>query len=701
MDFLKSTIKTLEKAGIEAGASAPPRYWYSTGNYVMNKIMAGSFLRGIPQGRITCFTGPSGSGKAQPLTSKVLTPDGWKQMGDVSIGEKIITPSGAVSEVTHIHPQGKKDIYTITFHDGSTTQCCLDHLWECWMYDSNKKTHTKQVVDTKCLIEYHTTTWVMNHNHPIYVDVVPPIEHKEVKLAIDPYLVGALIDIDLNDGTNHQSPLPLDVSEYTDMCDIDNYTNKLRILSMLGHNNHESHILQPYQDGSIAQRMELIRGLMDSNGIIDDKGNVSYATMSHRLATDIQQILWSLGIQCAIVAKHCNVDDITKTDLLPSQFILTINSKEPKELFSLSSKIARCTTSLHEDTNQYRRSIKDIRFTSTELAQCITIDHPDHLYITDDYIITHNSFLACNAMREAQKAGAYVFVLDSENALDDEFVSKLGVDINNRYNYFPVDTIPQVKKVVSEILMGYKDEYGDDPNAPQMLFIIDSLDMLLTETEDAQFDKGITKGDQGQRNKQLKAMLRSFVQKIKRPNISMIVTDGVYRNQDIMNGEGVWMVKDAVKFALSQIGMLTKLKLKNDKEDARKVTGIRMKVEGYKTRFTQPFQTITLEVPYETGMDPYNGLIDVAVNMGLVTKKGSRFSIKGSDDTFYRKDFGQYAPDILIEAEKLSYQFLEAVLDDDDVVCTEEGETSKNRRLAKKTQSHTNNDEENKQPTQE
>lgn len=294
------------------------------------------------------------------------------------------------------------------------------------------------------------------------------------------------------------------------------------------------------------------------------------------------------------------------------------------------------------------------------------------------------SFLACNAMREAQKAGAHIIVLDSENALDDEFVSKIGVDITaDTYTYFSVDTIPQVKKVVSSVLMGYKKEYGDDPDAPELFFVLDSLDMLLTETENDQFDKGITKGDQGQRNKQLKAMLRSFVQKMKRPNVAMLVTDGVYRNQDILNGEGVWMVKDAVKFSLSQIGMLTKLKLKNDTKDARKVTGIKMKCEGYKTRFTQPFQTVTIEVPYETGMDPYNGLLDVAVGLGLVDKRGSRYAIPGIDGTFYAREFGKYAPDILIKAEEKTDQFLEAVLEEDEEEDSSENPTGKSRRKAK------------------
>lgn len=290
------------------------------------------------------------------------------------------------------------------------------------------------------------------------------------------------------------------------------------------------------------------------------------------------------------------------------------------------------------------------------------------------------SFILCNILREAQQKGAFCVVLDSENALDDEFVSKIGVNINDNYMYIAVDTIPQVQKTVSAFIQGYKKDYGSDEDAPQAIIVVDSLDMLLTETEEDNFKKGISKGDQGQRNKQLKAMLRQFVQAIKHLNIAIVVTDQVYRNQDVMNGEGVWMVKDAVKFSLSYITMLTKLKLKDT--GSREVKGIRMKCEGYKTRFTKPFQVVTIEVPYDEGMDPYNGLLDVAVEMGIVNKKGSRYAIKGEDASWYSKDFGKVAERVLEMCEAEREQFLEALISVNEEII-EQQETSISRRKNK------------------
>ncbi len=293
------------------------------------------------------------------------------------------------------------------------------------------------------------------------------------------------------------------------------------------------------------------------------------------------------------------------------------------------------------------------------------------------------SFLTANVIKTAQAEGAHVVVLDSEHALDDEFVSAVGADPKNNYTYFEPDTIAQCIKIVSSFVKGYKAEYGDDPDAPKVAIFIDSLDMLETETELDNREKGVQKGDQGQRNKQLKAMLRGFVQAIKRSNISIVCTCQVYENQDVMNGEGRWIVSGAVKFALSQIVMLTKLKLKDT--GSREVKGIRMKVEGYKTRFTKPYQTVTIEVPYDEGMDPYNGLLEVGVEMGLIDKRGARYSLAGDDKTWYGKEFGDYAEQVLAAAEDNREKFLEALVEEDEILGPDDKRSVKQQRASKKS----------------
>jgi recombination protein RecA len=263
------------------------------------------------------------------------------------------------------------------------------------------------------------------------------------------------------------------------------------------------------------------------------------------------------------------------------------------------------------------------------------------------------SFVGANILRAAQAAGAICLVVDSENALDDDYMTKIGVKVGaeNNYYYAGVKTIADVTRVVSTFIRGYKEEFGTSDDAPQVFILIDSLDMLTTETELENYEKGIQKGDQGQRNKQLKHMLRTFVQDIKDLNIAMVCVSQVYKNQDVTNGEGVWIVADAVKYACSQIVMLTKLKLKD--KNIGEVTGIRMKAEGYKTRFTQPFQTVVVEVPYSQGMDPFSGLVEVALELGSIQKRGSRYVITGSEDTWFAKDIAEHAVDILAACENV------------------------------------------------
>ena len=213
--------------------------------------------------------------------------------------------------------------------------------------------------------------------------------------------------------------------------------------------------------------------------------------------------------------------------------------------------------------------------------------------------------------------------------------------------------------------------------------------MLITETEQDHYEKGVQKGDQGQKNKQLKQMLRTFVQDIKRLNVTMVVTSQVYKNQDVLNGEGLWIISDAVKYSASQIVLLSKLKLKDKTDNA--VSGIRMKAEGNKTRFTKPFQTVVVEVPYETGMDPYSGLLETAIELGVVEKKGSRYSIVGEADSWYSKDIATFAEKILLSCEAKTNAFLkanpDAEVDEDDLAASEEGlSKKKSKKFSKATE---------------
>ena len=227
------------------------------------------------------------------------------------------------------------------------------------------------------------------------------------------------------------------------------------------------------------------------------------------------------------------------------------------------------------------------------------------------------SFIASNLCYQAQQEGYHVLYLDSEHAIDIDYLSKIGVDVSEeKLTYLSVTTIEDVNSVLSEFFTGYKKTYGkDNATAPRTLIVLDSLAMLSSATEMDNYDKGVIKGDQGQLAKRRKAMLRLAVGNIGNLPISMLLTDHVYP-QDIMLGDGPWAITNSTKFSLSIIGIVTKLKLKEEGE----VTGVRMRFETYKSRFAKLGTKVELEVPYNRGMSPFSGLIEMLEADGVIAK---------------------------------------------------------------------------------
>lgn len=230
------------------------------------------------------------------------------------------------------------------------------------------------------------------------------------------------------------------------------------------------------------------------------------------------------------------------------------------------------------------------------------------------------SFLLGNIIKAAQDDGAFILALDSENALDTDWLQKIGVNVDSeKFLGISVVTIADVVSTVSDFIKMYEKEYGKyNYDAPKVIICLDSLDMLLTETEEAHFNAGVQKGDQGQRAKQMKAFLRTTVARIKALNIAFIGTHQVYP-ADVLQGEGKWAINNAIRYSASQIILITKLKLKEGTE----IAGIRMYCETFKSRFAKLGSKVEVIVPYDTGMNPYSGLIDLLEADKVIVKSGA------------------------------------------------------------------------------
>ena len=234
-----------------------------------------------------------------------------------------------------------------------------------------------------------------------------------------------------------------------------------------------------------------------------------------------------------------------------------------------------------------------------------------------------------NIVRHAQQDGCQVVLFDSENALDEEWLKALDVDTSpEKLLRISVSMIDDVAKAISEFIKDYKANYGDldYEEMPKLLFVIDSLGMLLTPTDVNQFEKGDMKGDMGRKPKALTALVRNTVNQIAPYPIGIVATNHTYASQDMFDPDDKISGGQGFIYASSIVVAMRKLKLKED-EDGNKtstVQGIRSACKVMKSRYSKPFEGVQIKIPYESGMDPYSGLLDMFEAKGIVTKTGNK-----------------------------------------------------------------------------
>ncbi len=273
------------------------------------------------------------------------------------------------------------------------------------------------------------------------------------------------------------------------------------------------------------------------------------------------------------------------------------------------------------------------------------------------------SFLASgNLVRNAQQQGIYVILIDSENALDKSWLEALGVDTDEKKLLrLSLSMVDDVAKTVSDFMKGYKDEHADDKeNAPKVLIVIDSLGMLLTPTDVKQFEDGEMKGDLGRKPKALTALVRNCVNMFGSWNVGLIATNHTYASQDMFDPDDKISGGQGFIYASSIVIAMKKLKLKED-EKGNKITevrGIRAACKVMKTRFSKPFESVQVKIPYETGMDPYSGLVDLFEKKGVLTQQGNRLKYvdsSGKETLEFRKAWVGTKLDMLMkDFDKLS-----------------------------------------------
>src|SRR6056300_1374942 len=246
-----------------------------------------------------------------------------------------------------------------------------------------------------------------------------------------------------------------------------------------------------------------------------------------------------------------------------------------------------------------------------------------------------------NLIRNAQEQGIYVILVDTENALDEKWLHALNVDTSEaKLLKLNLAMIDDVAKLVTDFVKEYKTLPEDD--RPKVLFVLDSLGMMLTPTDVNQFEAGDLKGDMGRKPKALTALVRNCVNMFGDLNIGLIATNHTYASQDMFDPDDKISGGQGFIYASSIVIAMRKLKLKED-EDGNKVSdvrGIRAACKVMKTRYSKPFEGVQVKIPYDTGMDPYSGLVDLFEKKGILVQTGNRLKYvdpQGKEHIDFRK----------------------------------------------------------------
>lgn len=375
-------------------------------------------LHGLRKRRFTVKSAGTGIGKAIPNYTIIPTPDGYKTVGEIKKGDFLFGQDGERTKVLEIHPQSeKKQVYKITFSDGRIAECCKDHLWT-YMYEGHrdKKYRTESVED---IIKRSNGNYQNKKGGYKYkIPLNEPIKYSEKQYSIEPYILGLLLgDGSFRYSSNNKAlafssvneELPSVIAKSLN-CDykknnvnysytFGNQKENLWTIEILKDypelwqtKSETKFIPRDYLEGSIEQRYNLLAGLLDTDGSIEKKGRITYTTTSPLLKDNVIELCRSLGM---IVT--CLIDKREEKYTDNKCYIIHIQCKEKEKikLFKLSRKVEIANSYFNNNKRKELKNyiaIKNIEVLNKyEDMTCFTVDNKSHLFLMNDFIVTHNT----------------------------------------------------------------------------------------------------------------------------------------------------------------------------------------------------------------------------------------------------------------------------------------------------------------------
>lgn len=446
--------------------------------------------------------GSAGTGKAVTLDTPILTPNGWKLMKDIKVGDILCSPFNGKSKVTGVFPQGKREVYKFIFDGLRTIEADGEHLWLVRTSKQKLNYHnSKKRLDDNCRYSSIMTTKELlegiNKGRKYYVPLAKAFEGIHKDFIIPPYVLGIL----LGDGScsannianrnvlfvsNDEPDIIEKVSNIIGASDYklhssNNYDNTIyngdsniinNKLVEYGLNicSYDKFIPNEYLFASIEQRRELLKGLFDSDGSIDNKGRYGFTTTSRRLKDDFIELCRGLGYNVGVsednrnwkyTSKHCYRISIQTSDIIFS------SNKHINKYKNLKSPI------YYNDHIAIRAIIKQKEEVE---CQCISVDDKDKLYIAKDYIVTHNTFMIKEVIKRCGLAKSVIglaapthkaarVLRASTGYATSTVASDLGLRLNIDLDTFDVNN-PPFDPLAEKKIKGYK------------LYIVDEASMV-------------------------------------------------------------------------------------------------------------------------------------------------------------------------------------------------------------------------------
>ena len=368
-------------------------------------------------------------GYEQPYSELIATPDGFVEMGSLKVGDEIWNPDGNTTKVLEIYEQGFKDVYQLELADGRTVRCGANHLWEVICANNHFKHKVFKTHDllNNGLFNEVTVDGKRYNSYKYYLPPISPVTYSEKQQNIPAYTLGALLgdgaltkrtpkisSIDneilskiqkqLGDGFEFKYD-PTTTCEYR-IVDKERFLHKSEFKNgQYGVNRlhrwleeldlcvscQYKYIPDNYKYGSVEQRYELIRGLMDTDGHISSDGSISFVNTSKQLIDDFVEVLRSLGLICTVSKRAPGKGGVQNgREIFGTRFSYVVYIKGNPDIFYLSRKRNRIKIN-RKFSNKV--AITNIKYLGEQERQrCILVDNPNHLYVTRDYIPTHNSF---------------------------------------------------------------------------------------------------------------------------------------------------------------------------------------------------------------------------------------------------------------------------------------------------------------------